>query len=127
MVTKAAIFVFVVIAITMFTVISVKAQLATDSPPPKVLNSSTSWDPRPCWLRATDYCPDNTYIPGAGPELPSSMDDDYTYPMDDGYTYPKNATEEQKKAIDEQELQAWLGAGKPGSIGGGNPYCVSWH
>jgi hypothetical protein len=29
MVTKAAIFVFVVIAITMFTVISVKAQLAT--------------------------------------------------------------------------------------------------
>ena len=35
--------------------------------------------------------------------------------VDDGYVYPKNATEEEKAAIDAQEYQRWVEAGRPPS------------
>ena len=35
---------------------------------------------------------------------------------DDGYVYPDDATEEEKKEIDEQEREAWEDAGRPGEI-----------
>ena len=38
-----------------------------------------------------------------------------TTTVDDGYVYPKNATNEEKSAIDAQEYEAWLKAGKPGA------------
>jgi hypothetical protein len=38
---------------------------------------------------------------------------------DDGYTYPDDATEEEKREIDERELEMWQEAGHPGAL----PYC----
>jgi hypothetical protein len=49
---------------------------------------------------------------------------------DDGYTYPDDASEEEKKEIDEREQEAWEDAGRPGERDdddndddGPNPYC----
>jgi hypothetical protein len=44
----------------------------------------------------------------------------YAVTEDDGYVYPKNATDEEKAAIDVQELKAWEEVGRPGEL---RPYC----